>query len=153
DRLLRRVDRQPQRSRPAKREPPRAGERPSRDWNDDGVGTGSPSASRTPGRVRRVHCADRTRIQSRDSAAYARARRPIAVQLLHEAATSTGLATAILHRRSRFAIDLALANRVAFVVRLLALCEAYRELDAASLVIEAERHERHAPLDGTADQF
>ena len=59
----------------------------------------------------------------------------------------------LLHGRARLAIDLALLDRVALVVRLLALGERQRQLDAPVLEIHPQRHERHAALDGLADQL
>src|SRR6478672_2555879 len=74
-------------------------------------------------------------------------------QFLHDYENSTSLSMPIFHRGTCLAIDLALANGLTLVVRLLALRETDRELDAAALVVEAKRHECHAALHGPANQL
>src|SRR5687767_8982380 len=57
------------------------------------------------------------------------------------------------HGRARLAIDLAAADRLALVVRLLAARETEQDLDASVLEIELERHERQSLLGDAADQL
>src|SRR5678815_4930255 len=58
-----------------------------------------------------------------------------------------------LDRGACFPLGLAALDGLALVVRLLALREADRDLDAAVLQVDAHRDERHPLLDGLADQF
>src|SRR5262245_64682177 len=55
-------------------------------------------------------------------------------------------------RRARLAVSLAAFDGLSLVVILLALGQADRHLHASVLEIQPDRHERHAFLDGLADQ-
>src|SRR5437868_8250927 len=61
--------------------------------------------------------------------------------------------TARFDGRARFAVDLAALDRLALDVLLLAARQADGNLYAAVLEVQPRRHERHALLDGLADQL
>src|SRR5512133_1580600 len=62
-------------------------------------------------------------------------------------------ALTFLDRSARFPIDFPAANRLAFVVRLLALDQRQRHLHAPFLQIHAQRHKREALLDDAAGEL
>src|SRR5258705_11431801 len=66
---------------------------------------------------------------------------------------TTGSPLTRLDARARLPIGLPAAERLALVVRLLALGERQQHLDAPFLEVELQRHEREALLDGPANQL
>src|SRR4029453_8275990 len=59
----------------------------------------------------------------------------------------------LLDSCARLALGLAALDGLPLVVRLFAFRQADGHLDAAVLEIHPDRHERHAPLDGLANQL